>query len=288
MRTTTVLTLVAFCLLVGPVTDGQATTQSQSPPDTVLTDFLNAFQKAIDDTTATKNGDALKRQLQTMRIPSPETWFTDTFSGDTGANLAAMYSETYLKSEDALVQYFLTFARPGGKLVLDVASGGDAQRATPFSQQVDDSVRRSTKHQLVLYRLSYEVTVDDKKFAQPNGYLVAVSGEYRFLGDRIIGAIPGVPARRIRQGGAVTAASLIYKMQPQYPAEAKAKHISGSVRLHAIIGTNGAVARLDVVSGDPLLAEAALEAARQWRYRPTMLNGEPVEVDTMIDMIFSR
>jgi protein TonB len=80
----------------------------------------------------------------------------------------------------------------------------------------------------------------------------------------------------------------INRIQPEYPAEAKAQHISGNVRLHAIISTNGNVASLEVLSGDPLLAQAATEAVRQSRYRATTLNGDPVEVDTTIDVVFSR
>lgn len=63
--------------------------------------------------------------------------------------------------------------------------------------------------------------------------------------------------------------------------------MEGVVRLHAIIGKDGAIRDLSVVSGDALLTDAAMKAVRQWRYEPTLLNGEPVEVDTIIDVIFS-
>ena len=85
----------------------------------------------------------------------------------------------------------------------------------------------------------------------------------------------------------MTAASLINRVQPVYPPLARQTRISGTVRLHAIISKSGAVQQLEVISGHPLLVQAALDAVRQWRYRPTTLNGEPVEVDTTIDVIFS-
>jgi len=59
------------------------------------------------------------------------------------------------------------------------------------------------------------------------------------------------------------------------------------VRLHAIIGKDGTIQQLEVMNGHPLLQQSALDAVRQWRYQPTLLNGEPVEVDTTIDVIFS-
>ena len=71
------------------------------------------------------------------------------------------------------------------------------------------------------------------------------------------------------------------------PPKPTQTRISGTVRLHAIIAKNGTVEQLEVISGHPLLVQAALDAVRQWRYQATTLNGEPVEVDTTIDVIFS-
>jgi protein TonB len=105
-----------------------------------------------------------------------------------------------------------------------------------------------------------------------------------------VGAAPPPPKptqTRIRQGGNVTAAKLVNRVQPQYPPLARQTRISGTVRLHAIIGKAGQVEQLEVMSGHPLLVQAALDAVRQWKYQPTQLNGEPVEVDTTIDVIFS-
>jgi protein TonB len=105
-----------------------------------------------------------------------------------------------------------------------------------------------------------------------------------------VGAAPPPPKptqTRIRQGGAVQAAMLVNRVQPQYPPLARQTRISGTVRLHAIISKDGSVQQLEVLSGHPLLVQAALDAVRQWKYRPTTLNGEPVEVDTTIDVIFS-
>jgi protein TonB len=105
-----------------------------------------------------------------------------------------------------------------------------------------------------------------------------------------VGAAPPPPKptqSRIRQGGQVQAAKLINKIQPSYPPLARQTRQSGTVRLHAIIAKNGSIQSLDVVSGPPLLQSAALEAVRQWRYQPTTLNGEAVEVETTIDVIFT-
>ena len=73
-------------------------------------------------------------------------------------------------------------------------------------------------------------------------------------------------------------AMLVRKVIPMYPSMAKAARISGVVRLIGTIGKDGAIQNLEIVSGHPMLARAALEAVRQWVYRPTLLNGIPVEV----------
>ena len=98
---------------------------------------------------------------------------------------------------------------------------------------------------------------------------------------------PKASPKRVTVGGNVQAARLVNRVQPLYPPLARQTRISGTVKLHAIIGKNGAVEQLQVVSGHPLLVQSALDAVRQWRYQPTLLNGDPVEVDTEIDVIFS-
>lgn len=92
------------------------------------------------------------------------------------------------------------------------------------------------------------------------------------------------PRMRISEG--IQQAMLIYRAEPVYPPLARQIHLEGTVRLHAIVGRDGAVRDLELLSGPLLLAQSALEAVRRWRYRPTILNGEAVEVDTYITVVF--
>jgi TonB family protein len=85
----------------------------------------------------------------------------------------------------------------------------------------------------------------------------------------------------------VVAASVVTKTDPEYPAEARAKNIQGEVILHAIIDKDGNVSKIQVWSGDDLLAKAAVEAVHQWKYKPMLVNGEPKEADTTITVTFS-
>jgi periplasmic protein TonB len=80
--------------------------------------------------------------------------------------------------------------------------------------------------------------------------------------------------------------NLIYRAQPEYPALAKQARIQGTVELRAIISKTGTIENLALVNGHPMLSSAAIAAVKQWRYRPYMLNGEPVEVETEITVNF--
>ena len=98
----------------------------------------------------------------------------------------------------------------------------------------------------------------------------------------------GKPSR-IGVGGTVEAAKLISKVPPAYPPSAKAAGVQGTVVLHAVIGMDGKPLSLRVMNSqiDPDLARSAVEAVSQWRYTPTLLNGEPIEVDTTIMVNFT-
>lgn len=92
---------------------------------------------------------------------------------------------------------------------------------------------------------------------------------------------------RVRVSQGVSEGNLISQIKPPYPPMAKMARVQGSVVLQAIISKQGTIENLRVVSGHPMLVQPALDAVRQWRYRPYLLNGEPVEVETQITLNFS-
>ena len=116
------------------------------------------------------------------------------------------------------------------------------------------------------------------------------SGQLGGVIGGVIGSIPAPPPpeqpKRIRVSSGVQEAKKIRQILPLYPPLAKQARIQGVVKLEAIIGKNGMVQNLTVIQGHPLLVQAALDAVQQWRYEPTLLNNEPVEVVTYIDVIF--
>jgi protein TonB len=97
---------------------------------------------------------------------------------------------------------------------------------------------------------------------------------------------PPKPPERIKVSGGVVAGMLLVKVQPDYPRLAIQAHISGTVVLQAVIGKDGRIKNLRAVSGNPMLIPNAIEAVSKWRYKPYLLDGVPVEVDTQVTVNF--
>ncbi len=131
----------------------------------------------------------------------------------------------------------------------------------------------------------YSADVDDPSadpriaIGQPDG----IMGLFDPIGRDVPPAQPRLQRVRVSQ---LSEGLLANRVEPVYPRIATLTHIQGQVRLHAIIARDGSIQSLDLISGHPLLALAAEDAVKQWRYQPYLLNGEPVEVETFITVNF--
>jgi len=165
---------------------------------------------------------------------------------------------------DAAGQYTLTI--PGAHYTLEFSSPGFKVHRSELKIAAGDRVR------------DYVITLD----------LGNVSERLEVIGKKPAAASAQTSTpHRIRVGGNVVAAQLISKVAPIYPAYSQEKGIEGPVLLEAVISNEGSILSLKVVnSADPYLARAATTAVQQWRYQPTLLNGQPVEVITTITVDF--
>jgi protein TonB len=93
--------------------------------------------------------------------------------------------------------------------------------------------------------------------------------------------------RRIFLEATVVQGNVLRKVQPQYPSEAKAERVQGTVVLEAVIGRDGAISHVEPIGGPPMLIDPSLKAVRQWKYKPYEIDGEAVEVDTLISVVYS-
>jgi TonB family protein len=136
---------------------------------------------------------------------------------------------------------------------------------------------------LAMLGLSFALLFPTTGFARPSsGAIYGSSGEHP---DNPTASTQN-NAPRIRIPGELQQKSLIHSVAPVYPTDAKAQHVEGTVKLHVIVGKDGTVAKVNEISGPSLLVDAAKVAVKQWVYKPTLLNGEPAEVDTTVTVDF--
>jgi periplasmic protein TonB len=236
---------------------------------------------------------------ESMILPNPAGWYLQTFGPDVADDEGAKYTASRKNLANEIVRFFFGAIQNN---FTDVS-------AARFGESCDDNAGESAFGTLQL-RLEL-VPLYELRLRNGNQFLRLFAIAYVDGGFRYVLA-PSVPdhfpfvrrlaasaktqtgdvppdqsTRTLRVGGNVQAARIIQRVQPEYPAAARGEHLQGTVRLHAIIGKDGSISRLVVLHGYCSLAEASVEAVRKWRYTPTLLLGQPVEVDTTIDVIFS-
>ena len=121
----------------------------------------------------------------------------------------------------------------------------------------------------------------------PGGQLSGVIGGIVSATNAAVPKFVPVTPQRVRISQGVTKGLLIQKVEPTYPTLARAARVQGEVILSAVIDANGQITNLQLVSGHPMLVPNAIAAVKLWRYKPYLLNGAPVEVETTITVIFS-
>lgn len=224
-----------------------------------------------------KDGDAkaLAPYVQSLILPNPAAWFSSTFGEKLGTALSDAYDRTRLN---------LPLSFPDTLSQIQSAHLNKPQ-ATVFTDSCNQE-SSNVEYSLLINRTHqqpvYHVRLSSGTRAAVLGLFIYADGAFRYIGNFQIKTVSVV-----RAGGNVMTAKLVDGPKPHYPEYAKQKHVSGTVVFHAIIGTDGRVCSLDVVSGPPELVGAAFGAVRQWRYSPSTLNGQPTSVDTTISVVFA-
>ena len=237
--------------------------------------------------------------IDTLILPNYQKWYTESFDEEVARAGLALYDPAASSLGAQLARYFINAQQSHPEI-----------QAVRFAETCDDNAKDHT-FGLLLSRLRpvplYEVRfIKDGKFSRLFAF-VYVDGGFRFVvlpdpekvvphrlraltdtskQTEVIAGRDMPPVQTIRQGGAITAAHLIHREQPEYPEVARRERIQGTIRLRAIIGKDGTISGLRVMSGKCSLSKSAYDAVRKWRYSPTTINGEPVEVDTTIDVIY--
>lgn len=231
---------------------------------------------------AVKSNDTAKYSayFSNLALPDDGAWLTKEFGPTEGPGLQSKYMQLQPQEPEVLKKLF-AYALQDSRTEVTVKV-----------------IARGTEPKLGILRAAIKAMVEPSQIyiaegSNPGnthsvalGNFVYVDGAFRFLSGQVLQALSTALPVRIRIGGNVAEAKLRHKVDPIYPPGAQAAHIKGTVRLHVVLGIDGAPILVEVENGDPALANSAVEAVRQWRYEPTTLNGAPVEVDTSIDVAF--
>jgi TonB family protein len=245
-----------------------------------------------------KHGDtnALAPYLQSLVLPNPDAWFKSIFGDTVGAQLALSYEPTAKGLPQAMAGALKKLRQEGFAGRLEVVDFNEPCAAPSFmavQTEPETKALGPPAIRLLAFRKQHEpmYTVWFRKGRNIStiAFFVYDEGAFRYMGKPEIPdsvAAQG-PQPQVKSGATIQAARLIYQVSPEYPVAAKEAHVRGTILLSAEIGKDGSVEDLSYVSGPQALISSAMDAVRQWKYQPTMLNGTPVTVDTCITVIFN-
>ena len=210
----------------------------------------------------------LLSMIREAEIPNYQKWFTSNFGQEKGESWAVAYGKWLAKNEKEFQELLVKLAHMDGEFTIRKLDS--AKRYDLFNGPLEE------------YLASW------KRPAAPKGEELVSIGDFFFVEGKFRWDTTAqyFPFRKPNTAPFVPA-KLIRKIQPDYPAEAQEKRIQGTVKLHVVVKKDGSVFVVNVAEGDPLLSPAAIEAVRQWRYEPNQLNGQAIDVETTIDVVFT-
>jgi len=231
-------------------------------------------------------------QLRKPALESALQWHFTREAGNQRQVTISFDASAPPSSESNAQQGSASLPRPGSRTLksINVVGLSDNARATLLSRlalHVGDTVTQDSMLAATKTVMDFDehlrVAVGNPSDTEVALTIVARNPATAVRREAEATAVPG----RIKVGGNAQQTKLVLQPRPVYPPEAKAARVQGKVSLMAIIGKDGAVKNLEVISGDPLLVPSALDAVKQWVYTPTLLNGNPVEVQTQIDVNYT-
>lgn len=240
--------------------------------------------------------------LQTLTLPDSAGWFAKVFGADNGRQLAVFYDAW---SDERNAQISGDLARAIAAQMADVAALEFERPGEPGTTNKDDYFLSLRQQPEPLYVVVFK---GENGAGMRWAYFVYDRGTFRYLGPladlRLLGASAVArptenasasnaeesPAaelpKRVHIDGDVMQTHLAHRVDPVYPADALKNRLEGAVEVHCVIAPDGSVQSADAVEGNPILANAAVAAVKQWRFQQVLLNGSPVTVETTMTVNF--
>lgn len=247
---------------------------AQAPPANAEQELKSLVEDLLAASRAGDNA-RLAALIDNLRLPDPDPWFRRAFGPDEGAAQAAKYARFLEQFESSLGQRFAALTTQTG-LVVEV-------RTIEVSPDAAESAEELPPVRSPVTLFAVTLSKPGTDFAPRLAWFVDSAGAFRFVGRMRASTAPPL---RIRVASAVQERKLTNRPAPIYPVYAREAAIEGAVSLEAILTADGRINELRVLSGDPNLVAATVAAVQQWRYQPTLLDGEPAEVITLINVVF--
>jgi TonB family protein len=271
---------LAFLALAAPfMISAQDSSPANALPtaDAVSPDGLKLLIRDVFTAMKSNDDQRVSSYFSSMALQEHTAWFTKTFGPTEGARMDAKYADLLPGMQENLSRIF-EYARKDDRTNPEV---NIVEKSGP-----DSGLGRAVVDAMLTPIPLYIASGSNPKqqFGAAIGDFFYVDGAFRFMPTQVLQALSTAPPLRVRIGGNTQETKLVHKVDPIYPAT----KTQGSVLLHVVLAANGRVSEITVVNGDPVLAKAAMDAVRQWRYQPTTLDSQPVEVDTIIRIEFKR
>ena len=276
--------LLAVSLATPPpiLSRDKAATDTQAVPAPAYPNTTHGLQQLLHDVReAAKSGDMerVAASVKDMEVPNCDAWLHRMYASDKADSWMGLCEQKMLSpNEKSMQEKFEQLAGAEGAFVV--------RKANDNPKPMESGWLKAIREPLDIYFASWHAAGNPKDAKeQPIGYFVFVDNAFRWYS---IIAFPKVVISHAR----IVPAQLIDRVDPVYPPEAKAQHITGTVRVYYVIGGDGKVYNAHALSHpglseDPSLRKAAEDAVLQWRYKPATMDGKPIETNAVtIDVIF--
>jgi TonB family protein len=231
--------------------------------------------------------------IRSLLLPEDSTWFIDEYGPGFGASLAAAYRRELPGLEQEIKEIYEANAQAGLMSPKTVRYGDPESVNAPI-----DHFLNCMNQVVPLYQTSFlgdqpmfQMTLKPGGGARVaagdlDGYFIYANGGFRYIPSEILMKLPNERPVRIHLGMNVMQSKLINRVYPRYPPEAYTKRIGGKVVVRVDLDRGGKIQEAKVVDGNPILSQALLEAVKQWQFEPTRLDGDLVEVEVDVEMVF--
>jgi TonB family protein len=307
MKSKTVLRLArvavwVFVLLPLSISDicGQLP-QAQSQPQNSHANFADSSEDLQSQIAEILN--ALKAQnsaranelIHNLLMPENSPWFTEVYGPGFGASLARAYRQGVPNLEEEIKRIYEADAR-AGLLQANVSKYADPEAVNAPIDRFLNCMNKIVPLYEAAFQGNRPMTQMSLKPGTGNlaqtggdldGFFVFYQGGFRFIPMDILIELPSERPIRIHLGMNVMQSKLVTKVYPRYPEEALKKRLQGKVVVRLELDINGNLQKSTLIEGDPVLGRAFMEAVKQWRFEPTTLDGDPVEVEVDAETAFT-